>query len=78
MTMKKFYIFLIFLCVSIAMQADDNIAQTIQSLSQYNQISSTDSDKLSMLKKLGGDTISFEFPFSRWQKLIFASYMIDF
>lgn len=60
--MKKFYIFLIFLCVSIAMQADDNIAQTIQSLSQYNQISSTDSDKLSMLKKLGGDTISFEFP----------------
>lgn len=60
--MKKIFCLLTFALYIVAAYAGNNASQAIQNLSQYDRVASTDTDKLALLKKLGGDTISFEFP----------------
>lgn len=60
--MKNLFFLFFTISLTIAGYAS-NPAQVIQNLSQYNcKTTPVASDKLSILKKLGGDTISFEFP----------------
>lgn len=67
--MKKYFLFLCFLSLSLCSFAASDVAQVIQDLAQYNQTTSADSDKLGILKKLCGDTISFKFP-NRYSHLV--------
>lgn len=59
--MKKLFLFGFILSLSFSLNASINTTQAIQSLSQYNRTAINTLDKLSILKKLCGDTISFEF-----------------